>query len=509
MRHTVWLASLTAICSLFAPSTSVFASTLSDRSEVSLTRTAGSSATLRAEMNKNEYRYVEREETYTVQVPYTVSVPYSDTETYYDSERRCGTYPVSRRVCHNEQRCTTNRDTRTHTERRCTTRRGREVCQDVVVRDHRPVRECHSTPVCRNVIEHEYDCRTVTVPRTRIVTRHRSETHYRSEERVRTVTDKIFDSAWNAHVTVILPEEAELQGDEQETILLRLTGTEQDPDVEVTVDSAIFSYRVADTQKEGNQLTVRLEMVAKYSPDMLGEQTLTGISLQRQADSSYQVQFVDRGVVARSTTDYIVKVADKDTGRWIFEKQLSVTVTDLGTGREVRVPVTAQVNHSADHLIRVMVRREGIVLSQSVVFQKDHHQVGQLNPAAYVDPNGVREFSIEGREHAARLLFVDATPNNGKVDTTYEITLKRRRLKFLWKTTIASATVVRKDLEIDAKGRLSVPMSAFPGVSKRELDQFFDGGDKVFVEIKVTRVSPRLRGHSPVGFAKEAKIRIR
>jgi hypothetical protein len=464
-----------------------------EQTEISLTRTAQSGATVSGRLTKNVYRYVEREIVEIIQVPYTVTVPYEVVETYYVHEQVCG--------WHNRQVCTPG-GSRQECRPVRTCRPGRPG-QPPVCSISQVCRIIPGQPVCR--VERDYRCHLVRVPRTRVVTRYRTETRYRPEERRRTVTDQIFERQWGVNVAVNLPTDADLQGDEHETVLVRLRGVEGAPEAEVRVDSPVYSYRVTGQTRspDASQIDVQLELVAKYQPEDLGERTIQNLVMARTA-SGHQVQFEDAGVVARTTTSYRIQVADKDTGRWVFEGEAQAS---FGS-RQVVVPVTAPIAADHDHVVRLTVNREGRVIAAPVSFQKETHQVGQLNPAPYVDPNGVREFVIEGQGQGARLVFTDATPNDGKVETVYAIKLQRRWLKFLWEVTTAEATLARRAIPHDSQGRVSIPLASFPGLSAKELAKFFEGGDKVIVEIAVTRTSPRLGGASPVRFAKEAKVRV-
>ncbi len=473
--------------------------------EAALTRTAQSPLLQEARLTKNTFRYVEREVVEIIQVPYTVTVPYQDIETYYERVQQCG-YD-DHRVCHNPPpQCGPAGPGRRecHTERICRPSPRGEVCFN-----HEACRIIPSPPVCHNPppvchVERRQECHWVQVPRTRVVTRYRSETHYRSEERRRIVTDAIFDHQWGIEARVQLPQEATLVEGESETILVRLTGTEASPDVEVQIDSPVFSYRVVSKERLGNAILVGLATVPKYQPSDLAEQTILGLVLGPNAQGSQEIRFEDRGVVARVSSGYKAEIFDKELGRWIFSADSEAS---FGS-RLIIIPVSVAISPERDYQVRLTVHREGVVLSAPVDFVKDAHQIGQLSPGPFVDPNGVREFAIEGTEKASVLTFLDATPADSRVETRYEIRLRHRVWGFLWQSTDAQSTLERKNLVPGADGRLRVPLSSFPGLSEGELRRLFDDGDKITLEVRVTRVSPRLRGVSPIRFDKEALVRV-
>jgi len=472
----------------------------SEHPEVSVTRTAQSGLQVQAGLSKNEYRYVEREVVETIQVPYSVSVPYEDWETYYVNEQRCDHRPqetctnenvcrqeqVMRHECHNERRC--------YPDGHCT---DEQVCRTIPVHENvcRVERQCHTRQV--------YECWSVSVPHTRQVTRYRNETHYRSETRRRTVTDRIFQNHWDVNVVINMPSGSELQDNERETLLVKLTGaTEADAHVEINVDSPIFSYKKMSEDRNGGTITVGLELVAKYDTNALGEATITGLGLNKASDGLLAVRFEDKGIVSRVETNYLVAIGDRDTQQTIFEGE---AVGRFGS-RQIVVPVNVEIAKDHDLVIRLTVHRDGIVLSQPIDFTKTVLQVGQLDAAPYADVNGVREFSVVGEKEHAVLKFTDATPKDHKVETKFEIKLKRKKL--LGHKTLAAGTFERKNLEHDGENTVKIDLSKFPGVTAEDLRDHAASGDEITVEVRVTRSSPRLGGNSPIRFEKSAKVKV-
>jgi hypothetical protein len=392
-------------------------------------------------------------------------------------------------VCNDVERCDRAGNCRTQ-----------RVCKDEI--KAYPV--CHNETRCRTVQDHA--CWIEHRTRTRYVTRYRTETRYRSETRRRIVTDRIFDRQWGVNVAVELDESAELRGSETETLLLRLSGNESDPNVELLVDSAIFAYQVIDGGRVNGTLLKRLRMVPRYQASELGEPTIENLRMVPDAQGRHTVRFIDRGVKSRVDTRYLISVGDIDRRENVFETEAAGRFGD----REVAIPVEAELVQANDHLVRLTVERDGVVLAQPVSFLKQARQLGQLAPEPYLDVNGVRDFRIEGAQAGASLLFTDATPRDHKVDTSYEIRLVRRRGPFgMFRKELAKATFRRRDLRHDDDRTPRVELGVFPGLDAEELAQHLESGDRVIVELKVTRASERLKGHSPIRFEKSAKLRVK
>jgi len=125
------------------------------------------------------------------------------------------------------------------------------------------------------------------------------------------------------------------------------------------------------------------------------------------------------------------------------------------------------------------------------------------------DIDRVSGFTVEGHDENAFIVFTDKTPNNGKVETTYEIELSRNpfRIPFLI-LKFSEETFSRKDVENLDGGKVRISVKNFPGIKKWEYKGYFDKKDKLMIKMKVERVSPRLQGVSPIEFERKAKIRI-
>lgn len=561
MRVTALFIATCVAMQFLAPAAQAF---YGERTQSSLTRNASSSLELNTQLTKYEYRYVERVEHYTEQVPYYTEVPYQEEETYYTHETRCQNVPRDHQVCDTERRCDSVPRTECTEEQRCHASLASDLDFEgllavVAARDRRvpghtrpsdgsrdngshgrPNRdrgnsggggggdhnngggssgptcntvrvcrtyhetECRNENVCRTETRYEQECNSVAIPHTRMVTKYRTETHYRTEDRTRTVTDQIFDHSWNTEVVIEFPAESELMGDEKESVIVALKGSKRAPDVAVAVDSPVFNYKIVDKNRNGARIHVKLGLVAKYTADQLGRNTLSGLKLVKNPGGAFSISFTDVGAVARTKTEYAAELIDHDTGESIFSQTLEGAVG----ATEVVIPVSVPVVGEHDHKIKLRVKREGIVLATSVDFELDAVQVAQLDPGVYIDKNGVREFSITGAGAAAALVFTDITPNNdAKVDVTYGFVLKKKALGFLWKQTVAEGHFKRSDLEHNGD-KVIVALSRFKGLDKKKLESLFEKGAAIYVEAEIVRTSPRLQGHSPVKFKKEAGVKV-
>jgi hypothetical protein len=337
------------------------------------------------------------------------------------------------------------------------------------------------------------------------VTRYRNETRYRTEERVRTVTDKIFERQWGVRARVQFPEGTALRSGEAETLLVSLQGEEQAPRLEVQVNSPVFSYITEAQRFTGAEVIVQLRMVPKYLPEQLSGNTIAGPELVIAALGEGEVRFTDRGNVSRVETQYHLAVYRGVGGERLFQRSWIAEFPSY----EQRIPFShPALNREDDFRVVLSVEREGVVISAPVRFVKEKLQTGRVDPAPFSDPNGVREFRIEGTNDQASLTFLDESPLNEKVVTRYRLKIERRILKFLWKTTLAEVELQRRALRVGEDGRLSVLLRELPGVTARELDKFLDSGDRLYVTLQVVRTSAQFPSNSTVAFEKEAKIRV-
>ncbi len=486
-----------------------------DQPRLAISRTATSDLVLKPQLSQNIYRQEQHSVTEPVQVPYTVSVPYDaqvaytvsvpyqDTETYYTQENRCTNQSYN--SCDNVQHCHTENEpsqicnTTPNGQRNCTTvNRPRNVCSTE--------RVCH--PESREV------CSTVNVPHTRYVTnyrnetryrtetRYRDETRYRTEMRTRIVTEQIYVRQLVVPVEVQFPQASALQGTEQETIALELSGTETQPVVAVTVTSPVFTYRIVSNQIMTDKVVIVLAAGPKYQGADVADRTVKNLILAKSATDAYQIQFDDLGTVARSSTQYDVELIDVDTG----ESRLHTQLLGAVGASKVVVPVTTAVQKDHDHLVRLRVSRSGASIASPVVFQVETRQMGTLDPTEYAREENVRDFAITGENDSAELNFTDATLLSGKVETKYTITLLRKPLIGSRKT-LGSAVFARTALKNDADGKVHVAVKAVDGIDAKELKRFFDKGDQVIVQVHVNRTSSRLPG-TKIDFDRESKVKL-
>ncbi|MBC7693272.1 MAG: hypothetical protein H7222_16025 [Methylotenera sp.] len=249
-----------------------------------------------------------------------------------------------------------------------------------------------------------------------------------------------------------------------------------------------------------------------YSPEDLAGQTISNVLL-----SGSQLQFEDRGLIRDTVTHYQVFVLDKNgtekngpekngteksgltsgpvrsltagsAGKVLFKSE----VQPKPGNRMIVISLGAQIRADHDHLIRISVKREGKNLSEPLSFEKEIHQLAQLNPQPYADQTTISALHPIDNQ----ILFTDTTPNDGKVETRYRVKLQKRVFNILWESTFAEAEFNRKDVAHAESSTVKLPISAF-GVKPDDISS---------IEIEVTRISPRLKGASPIRFEKKLKI---
>lgn len=433
---------LTLVSSYSSPSSAQ--STPAEKTRAQVTRNAQSSLKLETELSKNVFRTESREvpyevkvpyqttETYTENVPYTVSEPYTDTETVWENEHVCRDVSRSDRQCRNEQVCSTEPTT----ERQCSVEQicrdgqngpvcvQREVCREVGGGGRRV---CRDNYVCRDVPVRDRECRYERVPRTRTVTKYRDVTRYRSETRTRTVTKhrtesrccktetvQVFDRQYKVPVVVNFPAESQLQAAEIETLKLELAGTEAAPEANVTIESPIFKYEVANRQVSGGAVLIDLKLVPKFDASELGKGTLTQLKLMPTTRAAAQrVVFVDAGLRGRIVTTYALSIVEVATGAVVHEAQVA------SSGQQkMEIPVPVEIQRGIDYLLRLEVGRVGPNLSAPVQFIEEvAYNAKRLKPED-VGPKTVSRLSLRESGAAMTVRFTDLGTLDG-VETLY------------------------------------------------------------------------------------------
>lgn len=449
-----------------------------DRSNISLTR-AGSSLELSGQLSKDVYRYVERTEQYTVQVPYYVTVPYTDYETYYDQEYRCRWVDrPGRQECHTVRKCDDGGDP-LGKKRRCW---NEQVC--------------HWVPGTREQV-----CGYESVRKERPVTRYRQETRYRTEYRTRVVTDSIYDHSWGTDVLVVFPRGSELLVGENEQVSVSLGGSEGNADASVSVNSSIFSYSVDKKYKNGNQIVFELSHRARFSAAELGQGTVTGMQIMKKSYLNYALEFRDAGLKGRTSTTYHIELVDIATNAVDYSGDVSAM-----SGGMISVPMPIYVRTEKDYSVTIQVVRQGVSIAGGLVqFTAQANLAGQLDPAPFTDANALKNFKITGANDTAQLEFVDSSPVNAEVNTTYEITVLRN---VTYRDEVARGTYHRSQLATQPDGRMLILMKNMPGMSQATVNDHLDSGDGIKFEIVVRRTSERLKEVTPIQFQTSAVAKV-
>ncbi len=408
-------------------------------------------------------------ETYTENIPYEVSVPYTDYETVYRNERQCSNVIRYRQECHSEQKCylvpgtgggrqcrqVEECGTNVHGERICKTR---EVCEG---QDSAPQQRCENQNVCQNVPYNDQECRDVSVPYRREVTRYRNETRYRQETRTRSVTRyrnetrsrtvtrsrtetrtrevtkyreeekccvtktrQVFDRQLQYNVNVVFPQDTQLTGNETETLNVKLISADANTaQVQVEVVNSIFGYKVVNQTVSGASIQIELQMIPKYDLTNAGVSTIQNLKIDYLAAAkTFQVSFADTLNSSRVQSNYAIVISDLASGVQIEE----LAVTTLANG-QLGAVVKAALDSQAKIKATLKVTRSGILISgsqinfeTSVNFEKRSlmkEDVAALSDAKLV--SGV--FNGAGVETTFQL--IDQTPEFTDVATSYEIFL--------------------------------------------------------------------------------------
>ncbi|WP_374001803.1 hypothetical protein [Bdellovibrio bacteriovorus] len=399
-------------------------------------------------------------ETYYENVPYTERVAYTDYEEYWDTEYQCRNVTKYRQECSNERLCEpggrtcqpiTECGTNAHGERICKTRNecteGPRVCRDV--------------PSCRQVPYTDRECSNERVRKTRPVTRYRDETHYRQELRTRTVTKyrqetrtrtvtkyrseartrtvtkyreetrccvtkyrEVFDHQFTQPVSVIFPQEAALLAGESEQIKLVLSGTEAKPEVQMTIQSDIFTYVVAESKQEGREKVFVVKTTPKWNEANAGTATVTDLKLQFNKGQG-QITFKETIGSARVTSVYTVVIRDQQSQAVVFEQRAEntaakiVTIATPGLAREGQYSIQLRVERHG-----VNVASGALSFEQTALYEKkelDQDEVQNLKNASQV-----QILRIEGAGADRVVIIRDQTPAMEEVQSQYKLVVWKK-----------------------------------------------------------------------------------
>ncbi|MFS4458878.1 hypothetical protein [Bdellovibrio sp. HCB2-146] len=500
----------------------------SENAKQTLTRSSKDALVLQTKLQKNIYRqepyqdtYEEQvpydvEETYYVDIPYQTTETYTDYEEYYDSEYRCDTYTEYERQCHNEQRC----NYALPTDKLIPFRERPPGTGPAPYEPHpgrpsprpeppshggggggytppsrpepRPP-SCHTEYVCNNVPVTRQRCGYENVRKTRPVTRTRTVTRYRQEARTRTVTryrsetrccvtryKDVFDHQWNTSVEIQFPQGTELLAGEQEQFKIELMGEEKNPDVKVTPVTTVFGYLVSDKKVTADKITIVLSQVPRFAAGDLKEKTLQNFQAIATRDGlSYR--FYDNALFPRIKSTHILQVREADTKRVVAE-----TESRAISQREVSGTLALNWNPTAKYEVILKVQRIGKeVIDEGTVNFELAQPIEMLVDKAALKSSSNISARITGSSSKAQLVLKDATLQYASVVTKYEITFTRKNWLGM-KKTISNKTISRTSLKADAQGQYMIPLSTL-GVSSSDMKEYFKSGEKVQIDIDVTR----------------------
>ena len=302
-------------------------------------------------------------ESYEVQVPYQYNEPYTEYETFYTTETQCHNEPYRREVCQMEKICPPLPPLPPpghprppaqpcHDERRCTfVNDYQSICRDIQVSHTRAVTRFRTVTRYRTEIQTRTVTHYITETRTRTVTHYRNETRtrtvtkYRTETRTRTVDVPVFDHQYKVAVVLQFDATSGLKNSETEVVNVTLTGSEAQPDAEVTVESAVFTYQVVSKNLQGQTLTVQLSAGGKYQPEQLGVSTIAALSLTRHMNGlKPTLNLDDQGQLGRTTTYYRMRLIDPNSLAVLYEQEFSPIAGSSALSLEVNYDLAANQN---------------------------------------------------------------------------------------------------------------------------------------------------------------------
>lgn len=421
-------------------------------------------------------------------------------------ERICKT----RRVCHNERGpddC--------HEENRCHPGSSREECSNEYVcrQEPRERQECRQEQVCRQIPHERQECGYEQVEKTRSVTKYRTVTKYRKEARTRTVTKyrtetrccetryrDVFDHTAQLKVNVVFPAGSELEGNESETLLVKMTAENQGT---FKIQQSIFGYTIQSESVANGVLRLILALAPKYQAGDLGQATIQNLSFVENAKKA-QIQFVDSGLRPRVQTQYQYQILEKETERVIEEGTLGSTGSQdvVVKGKEILNPDLA-------YFVKISVTRTGVVLAATETFLVTADKIkGQLKPDDFANKALFKDPRLRNGGGDTELLLHDQSPDHPEVVTIYSIEVQHKS-GFLGRSWKTFANAQQKRLaNVDAQGIQHFSFVRDLKVSEKDVDAYAKSGKTLNVKITVTRKSPRLNSGKAITFSKEIKVKV-
>lgn len=515
MHQTIKTLSLVALATVMS---AVSYAAPSERLSATITRQAASGLQMQDTLSKNLYRQESVQVPYTIQEPYQdqetyyVDVPYQDKETYYEQVPYTDTeyYTDYEEYYDREYRC----ETRNRSERVC---RNKESCHIVpgTGPGGGPRRECTTVPECETVNRPEQVCdyhsvrKTRPVQKTRTVTRYRQElrerwvTKYRQERRTRTVTryrDKevcckteireVFDRQYTVPVTVIFPAGTELLAAEKETFSVSLAGSEKAPTVTLTPKQTIFGYKILRQQMHGGGIEIELATAPLYTAEQLGASTIKGLKLDETKAGSV-ISFEDQGLRNRVQTRYLYQIKEVESQQVIANGEIQA-----GTA-QIRESIATILEESREYQLELRVLRQGLPLAGAVndIVTALKKVTPLKSEALHLRRDQIRTFEVRGRGTEARLFFIDLSPKDEGVRTTYKIEIFLGNDKA---PVAATKEFRREDMPMGTKDFFKVALLEDMGISAKELTDKVRKGKAVTVRLTTTRENPRLNDGAPV-----------
>jgi len=405
-------------------------------------------------------------ETYVENVPYTERLAYTDYETDYRQEYQCHDVTRYRNECRNEQRCymVPGDSGQCRDVQECGANAlGQQICKTRQVCDggSGPSQRCDTQQVCSQQPYTDRDCSYVNVPYQHEVTKYRDETRYRQETRTRTVTKyrnetrtrtvtktrtetrtrevtkyrdeerccvtktrQVFDRQLSFNVELIFPQEAQLTGNESETLNVKLISADANgAQVQVDVVDSIYGYKVASQTANGASIQVVLALTPKYDLTNAGISTIKGLRIDYVASAQkFQVSFADTITSSHVQSAYALVISDLASGAQIEE----LAVGSLANG-QLGAVVTAALDSNAKIKATLKVKRSGVLIANNEItfetavnFEKRSlikDDVASLSDAKLV--NG----QVVGQGLESSFQLIDQTAEFSDVETSYDIFL--------------------------------------------------------------------------------------
>lgn len=240
----------------------------------------------------------------------------------------------------------------------------------------------------------------------------------------------------------------------------------------------------------------------RFGIENLGEPTIQDVSILTGPRGEPFLQFEDRGSFPGISTRYLIQLFDKDANKRLE----TVETLREGKYRQITLTLHSLVNLEHDHLISFEVNRQGRSLPKNIRFSKQVHWLGQLDPKIYREPSKVGPFEIKANNDGSALLrFQDLTPDDGKVETKYDLILKKKNFFFI-RTEISRFQFTGRDLIALPDGAKSVPLEKYFDRDSPQFRELLQTPWDYLADVTVTRISPRLKGASPIQFKLTQKL---